>query len=189
MSTMVLNTVGCGCVPYFIRYRPLLGNWHVAVFKSTPSEEEMSVRQRIQGVAVVKQCKTGFLDEAFGTTVGLCYLVSNGVQLVLGCMISVISVTTLLYEWDCAFWSRLVNVSHNTTLSECVCMFDTSGWVVNPYPARSASCLASFLSFTLWAIVPAPACLYWLIKDVGVINKSLAMWAVSKDWSCVFAIG
>ena len=58
----------------------------------------MIVRQRIQGVAVVKRCKTGLLDEAFGTTVGLCYLVSDGVQLVLGCMIGVMSVTTLLYE-------------------------------------------------------------------------------------------
>ena len=95
---MVLNTVGCGCVPYFIRYRPLLGNWHVAVFKSTPSEEEMSVRQRIQGVAVVKRCKTGLLDDAFGTTVWLGYLVSDGVQSVLGCMIGVMSVTTLLYK-------------------------------------------------------------------------------------------
>jgi len=31
------------------------------------------------------------------------------------------SVTTLLYEWDRALWSRLVNVSHNTALG-CVCV-------------------------------------------------------------------
>ena len=94
---MVLNTVRWGCTPYFIRYRPLIGNQHLAVLNSTPSQEEMSVRQQIQGVAVVKRCKTGLLDEAFGTTVWLGYLVSYGVQLVLGCI-------------DQCY------VSHNTTL-------------------------------------------------------------------------
>ena len=75
-----------------------LGNQHLDVLNSTPSEEEMGARQGIHGVAVVKQCKTGLLDEAFGTTVWLGYLVCNGVQLILGCMIGVMSVTTLLYE-------------------------------------------------------------------------------------------
>ena len=95
---MVLNTVGCGGNPYFVRYQLLFDDHHLAVLNSTPSEEELSVRQWIQGVAVVKQCQTGLLYEAFGTTVGQCYLVSNGVQSVLGCMIGVMSVTTLLYE-------------------------------------------------------------------------------------------
>ena len=35
------------------------------------------------------------------------------------------SVTTLLYEWDRALWSRLVKVSHNTALG-CVCVY--VGW-------------------------------------------------------------
>ena len=61
------------------------------------------------------------------------------------------SVTTLLYEWDRALWSRLVNVSHNTALGcVCVCVNDCS----------------SCRSFTLCAYVQLQ-----LIEDVGVIDN------------------
>ena len=85
--------------------------------------------------------------------------------------------------------SEIVHFGHGlwmlvTTLhkSECVCMFDASGWVVNPYPARSASCLASLWSFTLWAIVPVPEILYWMIENDGmIVNLWLCELSVKMD--------
>ena len=81
----------------------------------------------------------------------------------------------------CAWWSRLVYCSHNTTLGVSVCMFDASSWVVNPYSACSAVWPVRDPLLYVPSCLCQRACNDWS-RDVAWTNShgSLSRWLIMQ---------
>ena len=130
-----------------IAYRPLLGDQHWSVLKSRLDRLMRRLGQQRLGC-----------------------LVSDEVWSVFGCLIGNMLVTA---QCVCVYaWSRLVNVSHNTTL-RWVCVHGDVNWLIVECSLSQwlimrvpwlRQCCSNRGSTTLCARVPD-----WVIEDVGVI--------------------
>jgi hypothetical protein len=104
-------------------------------------------------------------------------LVSDEVWSVFGCLIGNMLVTAQCVCVCVCAWSRLVNVSHNTTLcwvGVCAwwCQLIDSSVLVEPVTDYASPIVGNNVVLTADPLLCVPECLYcWVIEDVGVIDN------------------